>query len=39
MSATAIWMRTAFSDLPMNFVIFSVCFMTRKNSSIRQRRL
>jgi hypothetical protein len=37
--ATAIWMRTAFSDLPTNFVILSVCFISRKNSSICQRRL
>ena len=35
----AIWMRTAFSDLPTNFVILSVCFISRKNNSICQRRL
>ena len=37
MRATAIWMRTAFSDLPTNFVILSVCFIRRKNNSILQR--
>ena len=30
---------TAFSDRPTKRVILSVCFITRKNSSIRQRRL
>jgi hypothetical protein len=32
-------MRTAFSERPMNFVILSVCFITRKKSSTCQRRL
>ena len=38
MSATATWMRAVFSDLPMNVVILSVCFISRKKSSICQRR-
>ena len=34
--ATAIWMRTAFSEVPRNFLILSTCLTQRKNSSIAQ---
>ena len=37
--ATAIWMRTAFSEVPRKRLIFRVCLTQRKNSSIAQRRL
>ena len=34
MRATAIWMRTAFSEVPRKRVILRVCLTQRKNSSI-----
>ncbi len=39
MSATAIWIRTAFSEVPRKWLIFKVCLTHRKNSSMAQRRL
>ena len=38
MSATAIWVATAFSLVPRKRLIFRVCLIQRKNSSICQRR-
>ena len=38
-SATATWMRTAFSNVPKKWHSFGVCLTQRKNNSVAQRLL